>query len=302
MNSLSTSFYASGVSIGIGIMAVVTITLTTHTKCQSNSSQYMIIRIIQSILGYLIMYIKNFTCINILLFNISGTRGSNKLAQDNQSLGSVVLSEDTLMDAIADITADTMRISHIYKSFHSALFVLKLHVHLYLPSNISPSLRLDIDNYILLLHRIENNISSVHKILPKIKLIAIEGLRKSGKTSLCHEIVQRLPNRYRTLPCPEELEAAEEYFSSAPDPVSAAFAYIRNYVLVNQIYEDYDSNPLDNRHYFIDAYYHGTCTSIIMSQVDNPEDEVIVSAAAYEWPMDLPVPHMVRLIHITCIN
>lgn len=197
------------------------------------------------------------------------------------------------MDAITDITSDTMHIAYVYKSFHSALFVLKLHTHLYMPDSLSESQKTSINNYLALLERVETNITSIHKLTNKIKLIAIEGLKRSGKSSLIKLLVTKLPSRYRYLPIPSEVEETEEYFMSSAEPVARAFAVIRNYIAVYQIYEDNELNPLENRHYFIESFYHSTITSTIMSQVDNPEDSAIVPPAAYEWPIDLPIPHIV---------
>lgn len=202
--------------------------------------------------------------------------------------------EDILMDTITDITTDTLRVAHIYKSFHSALLVLKLHTHLYM-SNQSAEVKSAVASYLSILRRTEHNLSSFKRLSPNIKLIAVEGLQKSGKTTLVHTLVSRLRHRYRTLPSPVELDNTEGYFNTTPDPVRHAYSYLRNYIAMNQIFEDYLTNPQDDRYYFIDTFYHHTLTSTIMSQVELPDDNVAVPPSAYSWPLDLPIPNMVSV-------
>jgi thymidylate kinase len=223
---------------------------------------------------------------------------TDKDKRNKSSMYSDTNNAESYAETLTGITADSMGVAHLYKSLQAASITLKLYVRLLPDTYLSEQEKIALQDFLKLLLRVEQNLSSTHRMISKVKTIVIEGLKRSGKTKLINTIVPKLPSRYRAVVVPKEFEDVEELFAAAPESIAKAFACLRNYIIMNQIYEDYEANPLDDRHYFIDGFYHSTCVSTIMSQADAPDDQTLVSSVAYEWPLDLPIPNMVVYLHV----
>ena len=183
-----------------------------------------------------------------------------------------------IIAALEDIKP--LGVSGLFKSLEAA------HMVLHVVCNAIPELRngnprttLFFRELDLLLQRFLNqNISFSGKII-----IAVEGLRGSGKSAAVSWLCNNYDVSTTSLPAPFEQMAV--LIDKLPHCARHAFRLAVCYALAAQI--------ADSTHaiVFVDSYYHKCCADSVFAH--SGDDLAVISPSVFLWPRDLPQPSVV---------
>lgn len=211
---------------------------------------------------------------------------SSHSSQDHHDVVNTCISDsielNELLNQALIVSTSSHGVSHLYKSFQSCFIIIRVYLNLFLtPEQQKHSTVIEFLDYIV---EIERNGLIISKYQDKLRVIVIEGLSKSGKSLLIQKLIKK-SSKYRTVSLPDEylnmIVFLNDIFSSrgnsnartvqgvisSLEPVQYAFQCLQNYILTDQIVQDYSVHMKENIHYFLDTFYHSTCVTTIMSQV-----------------------------------
>lgn len=160
-----------------------------------------------------------------------------------------------------------------------------------------------IDDFFMFMNEVAVNSSRISRQgFGDVKVLCIEGLSCSGKSTL----VQGLVTRAGAIVI-EPLESStlvhiRLLFSNSPEPVTTALEYALNYCTAYRITKTAEAaaeaethTPPNKRLIIVDEFYHRTCSHTVCTNVGSEVDPRSLPASAFEWPLDLPTPSLVSL-------
>ena len=130
-----------------------------------------------------------------------------------------------------------------------------------------------------------------------LKVLCIEGLLGSGKSSLVRGLVTRAGAAVVESFDSSLLLQIRELFSQSPEPVSTALEYALNYCTAYRIVTATATATASNggkQLVIVDEFYHSICARTVCMNVGSEVDLKSLPASAFEWPLDLPTPTLVK--------
>jgi thymidylate kinase len=160
-----------------------------------------------------------------------------------------------------------------------------------------------LDNFFGLLSEIERNVCRLSRIgFQDMKVLCIEGLPGSGKTTLVKDLVDSVAPGVKFVEAmlPQEVQDVRHVFGYASSTVATAMAFVVNYCVAYQIIRVAEANTSSSSSssareptiVVVDQYYHAACARTVCSRVEEG-DLRSLPASAFEWPLDLPPPTLV---------
>lgn len=132
-----------------------------------------------------------------------------------------------------------------------------------------------------------------------VKVLVIEGLSGSGKSTLANRL-RVITGGTALTEVPIELVGVRHLYSNAsvPDAVIAALEHTFNYIIAHRIIHQAATQPADHL-VIIEQLYHASCARAVCVNVSNDVDLASLPRSAFEWPLDLPIPHLVMFLTLT---
>ena len=90
-----------------------------------------------------------------------------------------------------------------------------------------------------------------------------------------------------------------------PESVLAALEHVFNYFTAHQIIHNartqssFGSKEHQEHLVIVEQSYHATCARTICANVTNDVDLTTLQRSAFEWPIDLPIPHLVMFLTLS---
>jgi thymidylate kinase len=125
------------------------------------------------------------------------------------------------------------------------------------------------------------------------RTVVIEGLDGVGKSTLVNGLMSVLRARPSRTP-PKSLSYVRPIFDNLPETVARAFYMCTNYVAAVEM----QNEPDNGRPFVMDRFYHSTASSTIGQAARSVAEVKALPDAAFVWPSDLPMPHLVLLLEL----
>lgn len=195
-------------------------------------------------------------------------------------------------DAIASI-GSSHQVNYLYKTLEAAAMILKLGKrHVY--SNMSKE---NADAFYSYLDELERKcVNRVNDDESDVKVIVIEGLPKSGVSTLANNLV-KLTQAVRGSSVLSDLAMFEEVMSKMPPALAYAFQCVCNYA--KAIESESVAASSGGRCVVVERMYHSSCALTVCAESSPEIDIASLPKSAYRWPVDLPQPSLVLTIIFT---
>ena len=132
-----------------------------------------------------------------------------------------------------------------------------------------------------------------------LKVLCVEGLSGSGKSTLVKGLLARAGAIVIESFDSSLLSQIRILFSKSPEPVTTALDYALNYCTAYRIVTAVHSSTSTSKQLIIvDEFYHSVCARTVCANVGSEVDLKCLPASAFEWPLDLPTPTLVKLTPI----
>ena len=158
----------------------------------------------------------------------------------------------------------------------------------------------EIDEFFELLNEVAINSGRISRQgFGSLKVLCIEGLSGSGKSTVVDGLVKRAGAILVGPMPPAKLKKVTDLFSGSPEPVLTALRFALNYCTAYRIISDVAAaaptagKSSDNRLVVVNKFYHSVCARTVCTNVKNDVDLKSLPASAFEWPLDLPTPSLV---------
>ena len=121
----------------------------------------------------------------------------------------------------------------------------------------------------------------------------IEGLQSSGKTTLINRL-KVITRGTAITSLSDNLVEIRYIFSSldVPESVLSALDHTFNYFMAHRIVKHCINQPIGHL-VILEQYYHAICARTVCSNLPTDTDFKALDSSAFEWPIDLPIPHLV---------
>ena len=131
-----------------------------------------------------------------------------------------------------------------------------------------------------------------------LKVLCIEGLPGSGKSTLVEGLVSRAGAIVIGPMVSPSVATIRSMFSGSPEPVQTALSFALNYCTAHRIITEVAAAPdaargHGDRLVVVDEFYHSVCARTVCTNVNSDVDLKSLPASAFEWPLDLPTPSLV---------
>ena len=131
-----------------------------------------------------------------------------------------------------------------------------------------------------------------------LKVLCIEGLPGSGKSTLVEGLVSRAGAILIGPMLSPSAATIRSIFSGSPEPVQIALSFALNYCTAHRIITEVAAAPdatrgRGDRLVVVDEFYHSVCARTVCTNVPSGVDLKSLPASAFEWPLDLPTPSLV---------
>jgi thymidylate kinase len=157
-----------------------------------------------------------------------------------------------------------------------------------------------IDDFFLQLETVERDcFRFARQGFGHVKVLVIEGLSGSGKSTLANRL--KVITRGTALTeVPIELVGVRHLFSSAgvPEAVIAALEHTFHYIIAHRLIHQSATQPADHL-VILEQLYHATCAQAVCANVTSDIELSTLPRSAFEWPIDLPVPHLVMFLTLS---
>ena len=164
-----------------------------------------------------------------------------------------------------------------------------------------------LDDFFSLMNEIAVNISSTRDKLQGLNILCIEGQSCSGKSTLVLGLVMKAGAVVVESFDSSLLSQIRILFSKSPEPVMTALEYALNYCTAYRIVTtaaaaaattSSSSRNASKQLVIVDEFYHSVCARTVCTNVGSEVDLKCLPASAFEWPLDLPTPTLVKLTPI----
>ena len=234
---------------------------------------------------------------NLLIFAASAV--SDILTYTNSIFGTPSRkgNKEVIFSALRDIKS-SYAVPSMVRSIDSAILILEIarQADQQLSSNT------DVDKFFELLSevaRCNNRVS--RQGFQGLKVLCIEGLPGSGKSTLVEGLVSRAGAVLIGPMFSPSAATIRSIFSGSPEPVQTALSFALNYCTAHRIITEVAAAPdatrgRGDRLVVVDEFYHSVCARTVCTNVSSGVDLKSLPASAFEWPLDLPTPSLVSNI------
>lgn len=205
------------------------------------------------------------------------------------------IQRDLMYDTILPKTS-VHGVKILMKTLDSAILLLKVALSVDKRLQKNPK----IDNFFEYLCKIEQNCVRVARQgFLNFKVLIVEGLQSSGKSTLINGL-KSITRGTAITSIPAHLLAVRYIFDSynIPQEVMRALDYVINYCIAHEVIADSISQP-PGHVIIIEQYYHAVCAQTVCANVTEDKDLNTLPCRAFEWPIDLPVPHLVMFLTLS---
>jgi hypothetical protein len=168
----------------------------------------------------------------------------------------------------------------------------------------------DIDEFFAQLNEVAINSNRIARQgFGNTKVLCIEGLSGSGKSTLVQGLTCFAGVTVVGPMATPNLERILDLFSGSPEPVLTALCFALNYCTAHRIISETAAvsgsgkalgQQQGERLVVVDQFYHSVCARTVCANVGCDVDLKSLPASAFEWPLDLPTPSLVRTFEL-CI-
>jgi hypothetical protein len=234
---------------------------------------------------------------NLLIFAASAV--SDILTYTNSIFGtpSRKCNKEVIFSALRDIKS-SYAVPSMVRSIDSAILILEIarQADQQLSSNT------DVDKFFELLSDVARSNNRVSRQgFQGLKVLCIEGLPGSGKSTLVEGLVSRAGAVLIGPMFSPSAATIRSIFSGSPEPVQTALSFALNYCTAHRIITEVAAAPdatrgRGDRLVVVDEFYHSVCARTVCTNVSSDVDLKSLPASAFEWPLDLPTPSLVSNI------
>ena len=182
------------------------------------------------------------------------------------------------------------------KSFETAVLILRIARS----ADVQLANCSEMDEFFELLKEVAINSGRISRQgFGSLKVLCIEGLSGSGKSTVVDGLVKRAGAILVGPMPPAKLKKVTDLFAGSPEPVLTALRFALNYCTAYRIISDVaaaaptSGQSSDNRLVVVNKFYHSVCARTVCTNVKNDVDLKSLPASAFEWPLDLPTPSLV---------
>jgi len=177
----------------------------------------------------------------------------------------------------------------LVKSLDSALLILRI------AKSVDQRLCTpEIDEFYEYLNEVERNSTLIRQGFVGLKVLCIEGLEGSGKSTLIDGLVTK--TGAITTENNNSADVQKQFIDAkVPEIVATALAFALNYCCAYQIVmmATQAGTDMGNKLFIIKKFHHFVCSRTICDNVSTNTDLKSLPASAFVWPMDLPEPTLV---------